>query len=139
LQEFEKYLEPKTKRSTPLDPNFQNLFINAEDDSSYNTTFPYRSAVESLMYLATGTRADIITAVGIVSRFLEKPKDVHVEMVKRIFYYLRSNYNMELKYRTGSELKLKAYLDSSWANCEDFAFISGFAFLLGDSIISWSS
>jgi hypothetical protein len=50
----------------------------------------YQSAVGSLMYyVAMGTRPDIAFAVGILSRFLTKPRNVHWVAAKRIMRYLR--------------------------------------------------
>jgi len=45
---------------------------------------PYREAVGSLMYLATGTRPDIVFAVSTVSQSLEKPTKADWNNVKYI-------------------------------------------------------
>jgi len=47
-------------------------------------TFHNRAAVGSLMYLATGTRADIFYAVSTVSQKLDKPTVEDWNKVKRI-------------------------------------------------------
>ena len=54
--------------STPTDVN-----LNYFEDSNLNNSFPYREAVGSLLFLCIATRPDIQHAVGVVSRFLEKP------------------------------------------------------------------
>jgi Reverse transcriptase (RNA-dependent DNA polymerase) len=138
LQEFSDFLDPKIRRSSPLDSNFQKLLQDAESSTETDPSFPYRSAVGSLNYAATGTRPDIASAVGIVSRFLDKPKLIHVEMVKRIFYYLRSTLDYNLNFTKGS-MQASGYSDSSWANNADYSSISGYIMLLGNNLISWRS
>ena len=101
--------------------------------------FPYRSIVGSLMYAATGTRPDIASAVGIVSRYLQNPKLIHCNMVRQILYFLRQYPDKGLTYRRVENPKLSGYCDASWANNEDYSSISGFTFLFGSSLVSWSS
>lgn len=102
LSEFDQYLEPRIKRSTPLDPNFQQLLIEADESKEFEEKFPYREIVGSLTYASTGTRPDISTAVGVVSRFLAKPKKIHCMMVCRILYYLRAMPEVELTFNRSS-------------------------------------
>jgi hypothetical protein len=139
LIEFDSFLEKDTKRSIPLDPNFQKLLIEADESQEFEPKFPYRQIVGSLMYAAIGTRFDISTAVGIASRFLESPKQIHCEMVRQILYYLRQNPTSPLSFKRVKDPKLVIYCDSSFANTEDYASISGFAVLFGGSLLSWSS
>eukprot|EP00253_Pinus_taeda_P036355 PITA_36355 len=47
---------------------------------------PYASAVGSLMYAMVCTRPDIAHAVGVLSRFLSKPRKEHWTAVKRVFF-----------------------------------------------------
>ena len=68
LEEFKKVLDDKTKRSSPLDPNFQILLLEGENSEDYESDFPYREIVGSLSYAATGTRPDIATSVSVVRR-----------------------------------------------------------------------
>lgn len=139
IEEFKNHLEPNVKRTIPLDPNFQHLLIEASTSKETEPMFPYRSMVGSLMYAATGTRPDIMTAVGVVSRYLASPKTIHCKMVRQIFYYLRHFPDKALVYKKDQDPKLHGYCDASWANNEDYSSISGFAFLFGSSLVSWSS
>ena len=139
LEEFKDYLKPNVQRTTPLDPSFQHQLIEANESTETEDDFPYRSMVGSLMYAATATRPDITTAVGIVSRFLASPKTIHCNMVRQIFYYLRQYPDSSLSYTQVLNPKLVGYCDASWANNEDYSSISGFAFLFGKSLVSWSS
>jgi hypothetical protein len=139
FEEFKLILDEKTKRTSPLDCNFQQLLIDAELSNDYEPGFPYREIVGSLSYAATGTRPDISAAVSIVSRFLEKPKKIHCDMVRRILYYLRFKLILSFEFGKETDIQLKSYCDASWANPEDYASISGHLSLLGKSLISWSS
>lgn len=56
--------------STPIDCG-QNLGDFVQDE--HENKFPYREAIGSLMYLSVGTRPDISFAVGVVSRYMERP------------------------------------------------------------------
>jgi hypothetical protein len=136
LEQFKAFIGAKTAK-TPLSPEFQELLIKAQDQP-INKTFPYREMVGSLMYAMVATRPDICTAVGVVSRFLDKPTDIHCEMVRQIFRYLKQTTDYCLKY-TPSGTKLTGYVDASYANCEDYSSISGYVTLLGSNILSWQS
>jgi hypothetical protein len=139
LTEFSEVLDPNTRRSIPLDQNFQKLLIEANESNEIETNFPYRQIVGSLMYAATGTRPDIITAVAIASRFLANPKKIHCDMVRQIMYYLRQHPSRPLTYRKYQNPQLEVYCDSSYANTEDYASISGFGVMFGNSLVAWSS
>lgn len=122
--------------STPADSSIQNFGL-AED---VNTKFPYREAVGSLMYLAVATRPDISYAIGIVSRFLNKPKEAHVNAVKRILKYLRGTTDFGIIFDSDTKRDIVCYSDSDYANDPDTRrSTSGNVFMLGTSAISWAS
>jgi hypothetical protein len=139
IAEFELFLDTNSHRSTPLDSNFQQILEEGEDSTEVDSLFPYRSMVGSLSYLANGTRPDISAAVGVVSRFLFNPKLIHCNMVKRIYYYLRQTMDYSLIYKKNTNTQLLGYCDASWGNNEDYSLVSGYAFLFGGNLVSWSS
>ena len=49
---------------------------------------PYRHAIGSLLYAARGSRPDILSAVNVLSRFMENPGKTHWAGGKQIFCYL---------------------------------------------------
>ena len=51
----------------------------------------YQSMVDSLLYIAMGTRPDIAQAVGAVSKSCSNPTEAHRTAVKRIFHYLNES------------------------------------------------
>jgi len=62
--------------------------LSSNDESTTVHEPTYRSMIGSLLYL-TGTRPDIVHAVGIVGRFQANPKESHLQAIKRIFKYLQ--------------------------------------------------
>ena len=138
LEEYSTFLDPNTSYSSPLVPDFTNTLISNENSKDYEPNFPYRSMVGSLVHVMNGTRFDIAAAVSVVSRFLNSPKKIHCDMVRRIYYYLRGNTNRKLTF-TKSSLKLTGYCDASYSNLEDSSSLCGYAFLLGNTPIEWKS
>ena len=95
--------------------------------------------IGSLLYL-TGTRLDIMHAVGIVGRFQPNPKETHLQAVKRIFKYLQGTQNYGLWYPKDTNLTLHAYTDADWAgSVDDRKSTSGGAFFMGSRLVSWFS
>lgn len=82
---------------------------NQQPDKTINVPLenfiPYRSAVDSLMYLACATRPDIAYAISKAARSMAKPTIFYWIFVKRIFRYLRGTTDFGLNYTlTGSGL-----------------------------------
>ncbi|GKC24027.1 putative ribonuclease H-like domain-containing protein, partial [Tanacetum coccineum] len=74
----------------------------------------YRSMIGYLMYLIA-SRPDIMFAVCACSRFQVTPKTSHLNVVKRIFRYLKGKPKLDLWYPRVSSFDLEAYLDSDYA------------------------
>lgn len=83
----------------PMEPKLE--LSKREKGNPVNPT-KYRSIVGGLRYL-THTRPDISYAVGMVSRFMEKPTDVHLQAVKRILMYVKGTIDFGLTYARGNE------------------------------------
>lgn len=122
--------------ATPVD---SNQILDDSPDSEIST-FPYREAVGSLMYLAVATRPDISFAVGVVSRFLEKPTYAHVTAVKRILKYIKATYNYGIRFDPTESIELLGYSDADYAgDRQTRRSTSAYVFLFGGNVISWSS
>ena len=99
---------------------------------------PYHEAVRSLMYATLGTCPDICYAVQTVSKFNMKPRLAHWEAVKWIFRYLIGTKDLWLSY--GSLMKeLQGYADADSSMNEDHKAISGYAFMINEGSVSWST
>jgi hypothetical protein len=90
------------------------------------------------MYCMLGTRPDIAYAVGALSQFSSNPGKAHWQAVKRVMRYLQGTKEMCLTY--SAAIKLIGYTDADWGgDHDDRRSTSGYIFLLGDGVISWSS
>eukprot|EP00253_Pinus_taeda_P008949 PITA_08949 len=120
-------------------PMVTGCSLSANDESAAVHQTTYRSMIGSLLYL-TGTRPDIMHAVGIVGRFQANPKETHLQAVKRIFKYLQGTQNYGLWYPRDTDLTLHAYTDADWAgSVDDRKSTSGGAFFMGSRLVSWFS
>src|SRR5947208_12697655 len=113
------------------------LSINSTRESVNPTLF--KSLVGSLRYL-TFTRPDIMYAVGLVSRYMEKPKQDHFMAAKTILRYIKGTLGHGLFYTHSQNSKLVGYSNSDYGgNLDDGKSTSGYAFYIGSTIFSWSS
>ena len=88
---------------------------------------PYWEAVGSLNYCAVATWPDIAFPVSLLAQFMENPRHIHWEAVKRIFHYLLRTRNWELTYGT-TDNSLKGYADADGSSQEHRHAISGCVF-----------
>jgi hypothetical protein len=138
LVEFNQYIGPGGV-SSPLPADYQAILTAAESEDVIGEDFPYRQMVGSLMYAMLGTRPDLVTALSVVSKFLDQPKPSHSRLLKRIYHYVRANLDLKLHYTPTSETTLKGYADASYANEVNYKSRSGYACTVGGALISWYS
>jgi hypothetical protein len=104
---------------------------------------PYINLIGSLLYASISTRLDTSHAVGILSRFMSKPKEAHWVAGKKVLRYLAGTKGMGLTLggRTqGEEMVLTAYADADWAgDITSMKSTTGYVVMLNGSVISWSS
>jgi hypothetical protein len=101
---------------------------------------PYRSLVGSLMYIAVGTRPDILYAVGRLSAFLDCYRLEHWEAAIHVVQYLKGTRTLGLTLGGSNNLELIGYSDSDYANCiKTSRSVAGYCFTLGLGMISWHS
>lgn len=126
--------------STPLDQHFQISASSHPNECKHAVNVPYREAVGSLMYLVTGSRPDIAFAVGVVSRYLENPLEIHWNAIKRIFRYLKGTSNYGISYNSNVKNNLVGYSDADYGGDIDTRrSTTGFFFKIGSGPISWCS
>lgn len=123
--------------STPMDGNqMAGRFEDSQEDAGY----PYREAVGSLMYLAICTRPDLRFAVGVASRYMEHPKNAHVNLVRRIMKYVSGTLEFGIYFGGRPGKGLTVYSDADYAGCtESRKSTSGAIYLYNDGPISWYS
>ena len=123
---------------TPMEPRLK--LSKHSEDSLVDATF-YRSIISNMRYLVN-TRPDIAYAVGIVSRFMEKPTSQHLPAVKQILRYIRGTLDLGCYYTSTEQgaAKLVRYSDSDLTgDVNDWKSITGVAYFLGENMVTWVS
>eukprot|EP00253_Pinus_taeda_P001735 PITA_01735 len=105
---------------------------------------PYASAVNSMMYAMVCTRPDIAHAMGVLSRFMSKPRKEHWTAVKWVFRYLRGTsdlwFVLSNKTMIGQSVGYSWLVDANWAGDlirKDLQV--GMCFKLFGGAVSWMS
>eukprot|EP00253_Pinus_taeda_P022186 PITA_22186 len=122
-----------------ITPTVMGLKLSREDSSKDFDPNLYKSIVGSLMYL-TATRPDIMYAVSLISRFMERPKEAHWQAAKIILRYVKDTKKFGILYNVSEHSDLVGYTDSDWAgSVDDRKSTSGYVFHMGSGAISWAS
>jgi hypothetical protein len=121
----------------PMDPGAR---LHSDKGGQPVDATQYRKVIGSLRYLLH-TRPDLAFSVGIASRFMEKPTELHMNAVKQILRYLKGTIDLGLVYtQGGSEEMLVGYTDSDvGGDLVGRRSTAGMAFYLGESLITWCS
>ncbi|CAA7258863.1 unnamed protein product [Cyclocybe aegerita] len=130
--------------STPMDPGLKLRRPDPKDITPTERTqlnkLPYRSLVGCLIYLAIGTRPDILYAVQQLSQFLDCYTYAHWTAATRVVRYLKGTRSLALRLGGKGSIRLLGFTDSDWANCLDTRrSVGGYGFTLGSGVISWTS
>lgn len=119
-------------------PSDANQRLTQHDDSE-PSDYPYRQLVGSILYLANGTRPEISHAIGVASRYLEKPSVTHVNAAKRILRYINGSINYGILYKGTGEIDFKGYSHSDYAGDLDSRRSTTGYVSLNSSAITWCS
>ncbi|XP_051135426.1 uncharacterized mitochondrial protein AtMg00810-like [Andrographis paniculata] len=120
-------------------PCVTGLKLSKNGEEKMVDTTMFRSLIGNLMYL-TATQPDIMFAVSLVSRFMEKPFSNPWEAAKRILRYVKGTLDYGIYYEANVPIKLVGYTDSDLeGSCDDSRSTSGYVFNLGGGVVSWSS
>ncbi|KAM1936926.1 hypothetical protein ACFX15_014142 [Malus domestica] len=115
------------------------LKLSKEGEGEFVNSTMYKSLVRSLRYL-TITRPNIVYGIGLMSWYMETPKESHWLAAKRILRYIRGTLNYGLFYNFGEDAKLFGYSDSDWGGDQDERkSTTGYVFFLGSTVFSWTS
>ena len=88
------------------------------DGVKVDATF-FKQMVGSLMYL-TATRPDSMFVVSLVSRYMEQPTELHLQVVKRVLRYLKGTLDFGIFYKKGGSDDLVAYADNDYCHTPIF-------------------
>jgi len=108
------------------------------DGRTVDATY-FKQIVGSLRYL-TCTRPDICYVVGLVSRYMESPQQVHLQVVKRITRYIKGTTTFGLFYSSSKKIEIVRYSDSDWGEySNERKRTSGYCFMIENTVCLWSS
>jgi len=88
------------------------------EEIEYMSKVSYSLTVGSLMHAMICIRPDIAHALGLVSRYMNKPCKEHWEAIEWIFRYFKGTATHELCFR-GSNNVLQGYVDSNMTSDKD--------------------
>ncbi|XP_022004383.1 uncharacterized mitochondrial protein AtMg00240-like [Helianthus annuus] len=74
----------------------------------------YRQIIGSLIYL-TLTRPDIAFAVGVLSRFMQKPRRPHLFAARRVLRYVKNSIGLGIEFKRESSIELNGFYDADYA------------------------
>lgn len=111
--------------------------LSEDDTSPCVDEKEYRKLVGSLIFLCN-TRPDISFAIGVLSRFSNKPRENHWKAGMRVLKYIKGTIRYGITYRGGDTLT--GFCDSDWAgDIHNKKSVSGYCFMLDPGVISWIS
>ncbi|GJW88724.1 hypothetical protein Tco_0164064 [Tanacetum coccineum] len=116
-----------------------NTKLTKDEECESVDSTKYRDMISSLLYL-TASRPDIMFSVCLCARFQEAPKTSHLEVVKRIFRYIKGTTHLGLWYPKGTGIETVVYADSDHAgDYVDRKSTSGICTFVGCCLTSWFS
>ncbi|XP_020246308.1 uncharacterized protein LOC109824184 [Asparagus officinalis] len=116
-----------------------NVDLWRDDTSLLDDAGRYRRLIGKLIYL-TVTRPDITFAVGVLSRFMHKPREVHWTAALKILAYVKSCPGKGLLYKKHGHTHISAFSDAGYAgDMGDRKSTSGFCTFVGGNLVTWRS
>ncbi|KAM2907141.1 hypothetical protein COP2_046811 [Malus domestica] len=120
----------------PVEPNLSLTQLDGKllDDASV-----YRRMVGRLIYL-TITRPDLTYVVHVLSQFMDKPRQPHLEAAHKVLKYIKRTPGQGILLPSTGSLQLRAFCDADWACCKDTRrSITGYCILLGQAPVFWKT
>ena len=128
----------ETCNATKIPMEFGLKVSKAEEEEEIDAT-KYRRNVGCLRYLLH-TRPDLAFSVSVASRYMQRPRKSHGDIMKQIMRYLQGTSAYGLKYKREGTKKLTGYSDSSHnIDQDDGRSTTGHMFYFGTSPITWCS
>lgn len=98
-------------------PVEQNLSLSQFNGKLLDDAASYRRMVGRLIYL-TITRSDLTYAVHVLSQFMDKPRQPHLEAAHKVLKYIKHTPGQGILLPSTGSLQLRAFCDADWAHCK---------------------
>ena len=122
--------------NTPMESTYK---IGLKEDSPPIDTGRYQWLVGKLIYLSH-TRPDIGFLVSVVSQFMNKPNEEHLEAVYRILRYLKMTPGKGIFFKKGMNKDIEVYSDADWAgSVKDQRSTTRYCTYVWGNLVIWSS
>ncbi len=96
----------------------------------------YQQIIGSILYLALGTRPDIIYAVILMSQFSANLSPDHIQKALYIVKYIATTLDYKIVYNTKANNKFVAYADADWATDRNTCrSINGYVLMLAGGAV----
>jgi len=132
--------------STPMEPGVRLTKTDcptSEEEKQNMSNYPYREALGGITWLAIVSRPDLAYAASLLGQYSANPGKTHWKALMRVFKYLRGTHDLALtlgKVSNADPNILTGHMDANWArDADDHRSTSGYAFQLGDAVVSWNS
>ncbi|GJS99151.1 ribonuclease H-like domain, reverse transcriptase, RNA-dependent DNA polymerase [Tanacetum coccineum] len=119
----------------PMDPGTRLTKIT--EGTMVNST-EYRSLIGCLRYLLH-TRPDLSYSVGLLSRFMQEPREQHMKAIRQVLRYVQGTKDHGITYKHNGGNKIHGFSDSSYGvNTQEGKGTTGIIFYYEESPI-WST
>ena len=99
----------------------------------------YQQLVGSLMYAMTSTRPDLAFTMSKLSKFFDKPTEVHANAATQVLRYLKGTASRGITFN-GTKKTFAGYSDADFAgDVDDRKSTGGYVFLLHGGAVSWKA
>lgn len=127
-------------RSTPLPAG---ILLSSSDspttaeESEEMKEYPYREALQSLMWSQVATRPDLLFAVNVLSSFASNPGIAHWNALKHTMAYVKGTLDYGVTYFQGANLQPYGFVDTDYAGDGDtWRSTEGHIFFVGGGPVS---
>ena len=118
-------MEDCNETKIPMDPGTK--LVKTEGGELVDAT-EYRSLIGCLRYLLH-TRPDLSYSVGLLSRFMQEPREQHMKAIRQVLRYIKGTSNFGITYHKTGGCMLLGYSDSSYGiNIEEGKGTTGIVF-----------
>ena len=136
-------LQDASSRNIPMQPGVdltKEMGPTSPEEVERMAKTPYRNAIGILLYIALGTRPDIMFAVTKLSQFCANPGSTHWSAVKYLIRYLIGTREWGIQYTKSGSTSLLGYSDADHAtDKDDRKSFSGTLIMYGNAPITWKS